>query len=201
MYRHVIWDFDGTLFDTYPVMATVLQETLRRQGQNVAIESILEAMKISAKTAYEKYGLDADTISQFKEQKAQAELKSAQPFTDISQLCRSIQTHDGYNYILTHRGASTFKLLQANGLTGVFRDVVTAERGFARKPDPAAIQYLMKHYQMEPAETIMIGDRELDVLSGHQAGIDSCLIADIMPDQTVATYVISDTKNLAKLLF
>lgn len=199
MYRHVIWDFDGTLFDTYPVMATVLQEMLRGQGQNVAIESILEAMKISAKTAYEKYGLDADTISRFKEQKAQTELKAALPFSGIPQLCRSIQTHDGHNYILTHRGASTFKLLQANGLTGVFRDVVTAERGFARKPDPAAIQYLMKHYQMEPAETIMIGDRELDVLSGQQAGIDSCLIADIPPNQTVATYIVSNVKGLKRL--
>ena len=201
MYRHVIWDFDGTLFDTYPVMATFLQKMLRGQGQNVAIESILEAMKISAKTAYEKYGLDADAISRFKVQKAQAELKSAQPFTDIPQLCRFIQKHDGHNYILTHRGASTFKLLQANGLTGVFRDVVTAERGFARKPDPAAIQYLMKHYQMEPAETIMIGDRELDVQSGHQAGINSCLVADMPADQTVATYVVSDMKDLAKLIF
>ncbi|MDW2886482.1 hypothetical protein [Exiguobacterium artemiae] len=37
MYRHVIWDFDGTLFDTYPVMATVLQEMLRGQGQNVRL--------------------------------------------------------------------------------------------------------------------------------------------------------------------
>ena len=108
MYRHVIWDFDGTLFDTYPVMASVFQQMLR--------------------------------------------------------------------------------------------EVVTAEQSFARKPDPSAIRYLMEKYDLSPAETIMIGDRELDVLAGHRAGIDSCLITERLPNETVATYTIQTFNQLSALL-
>ena len=31
-YRHIIWDFDGTLFDTYPVMARAFTETMNEAG-------------------------------------------------------------------------------------------------------------------------------------------------------------------------
>ncbi|HWT26865.1 MAG TPA: HAD hydrolase-like protein [Mobilitalea sp.] len=29
MYKHIIWDFDGTLFDTYPAMGSVFKEMLK----------------------------------------------------------------------------------------------------------------------------------------------------------------------------
>lgn len=200
MYRHVIWDFDGTLFDTYPVMASVFQQMLREQGREEPLETILETMKISANTTYVKYGFDSNSISKYKTRKAQDELQTVRPFPDIPQICRFIHEHDGYNYILTHRGSSTFALLQAHELTDVFREVVTAEQSFARKPDPSAIRYLMGKYDLFPAETIMIGDRELDVLAGHRAGIDTCLITERLPKATVATYTIQTFNQLSALL-
>ena len=83
MYRHVIWDFDGTLFDTYPVMAYVFQQMLREQGREEPLETILETMKISANTTYVKYGFDPDSISEYKTRTAQDELQTVRPFPDI----------------------------------------------------------------------------------------------------------------------
>ena len=49
------------------------------------------------------------------------------------------------------------------------------------KPAPDAIRYLLDEFQLDPAETIMIGDREIDILSGKNAGIHTCLFTDGNP--------------------
>ena len=43
MYKHVIWDFDGTLFDTYPIIIQNLDNALREFGYTC---DPLEAMKL-----------------------------------------------------------------------------------------------------------------------------------------------------------
>ncbi len=36
----LIWDFDGTLFDTYPLMAQSLRQALLDEGRDVPLEHI-----------------------------------------------------------------------------------------------------------------------------------------------------------------
>ena len=62
-----------------------------------------------------------------------------------------------------------------------FTGFVTRENGFPMKPAPDAIRYLLDEFQLDPAETIMIGDREIDILSGKNAGIHTCLFTDGNP--------------------
>ena len=55
MYRHIIWDFDGTPFDTYPEMANVFKELLEREGISEPFDEIMKHMKISMSTAIKHY--------------------------------------------------------------------------------------------------------------------------------------------------
>ena len=80
-------------------------------------------------------------------------------------------THD----VVTHRGASTRAVLARTGLWGFFRAILTAEDGFPRKPDPAAIVHLMQVYRLDPARTFYVGDRSLDLDCADRAGIGSIL--------------------------
>lgn len=48
MLKHFIWDFDGTLFDTYPVLIDVFVDMLESEGQSVDRERVAELMAISA---------------------------------------------------------------------------------------------------------------------------------------------------------
>lgn len=57
MLKHFIWDFDGTLFDTYPVLVDVFVELLEREGRTVEREQVAELMAISAKATYEAFGV------------------------------------------------------------------------------------------------------------------------------------------------
>ncbi|WP_202621575.1 HAD family hydrolase [Anaerocolumna sedimenticola] len=41
MYKHIIWDFDGTLFDTYPVTGIAFQMTLKENGILESLDEII----------------------------------------------------------------------------------------------------------------------------------------------------------------
>lgn len=55
-----------------------------------------------------------------------------------------------------------------------FTECITSEYGFKRRPDPEAIIYLIEKHNLNPLETVMIGDRDIDILSGKSAGILTC---------------------------
>ncbi|WP_353477951.1 HAD-IA family hydrolase [Halobacillus sp. ACCC02827] len=63
------------------------------------------------------------------------------------------------------------ELLNKYGLTQYFSELIIAKRGFERKPNPATIYHLINEHNMDQTETIMIGDRDLDLLSGKNAGL------------------------------
>lgn len=199
MLKHFIWDFDGTLFDTYPVLVDVFVELLEREGRTVEREQVAELMAISAKTTYEAFGVSEAFILNYKQQKMIIEQEQSEPFLGIRELLEALSTRGATHHIVTHRGTSIHALLAKHGLTHHFQDVLTAPDGFARKPDPEAVTYLIDRHQMARDETIMIGDRELDVLAGHRAGIKTCLISN-RPNETVATYTVTSPGRLKELL-
>ena len=65
--------------------------------------------------------------------------------------------------------------LEQDGLWPLFTDYVTSEDGFPMKPAPDALLALMKRNGLDPSECVMIGDREIDVQSGYNAGMDGIL--------------------------
>jgi len=64
MYYHIIWDFDGTLFDTYPLMTITFAKTLETEGYSENPAQIMELMKVSELHLLEycknKYGTEED---------------------------------------------------------------------------------------------------------------------------------------------
>lgn len=68
--------------------------------------------------------------------------------------------------------------MEIYGLYGYFSDFITSQQGFERKPSPDAINYLINKYDMIHSETIMIGDRDLDLLAAKNAGISACYFTD-----------------------
>ena len=207
MIHHVIWDFDGTLFDTYPAMARAFREALADAGSPdlPTIPEILAPLKIIMSEAYrifvEEKGLSAEVVrAAYKRRSAVAEAEIAFPFAAAKQLCMDIVAAGGKNYIFTHRGASTLPMLEKFGMLDLFEEIVTTEAGFARKPAPDALNYLTEKYGMDPADAIMIGDRELDVLSGVNAGIRACLLAEKADTPSAAEAVVTDFTGMYPVL-
>ncbi|WP_079708842.1 HAD-IA family hydrolase [Paraliobacillus ryukyuensis] len=204
MYKHIIWDFDGTLFDTYPMMARVFKDLLQENGIDEPLEEIITQMKVSASAAmkhYErKYQITEAFIANYKEKQKLAVVEQAEPFAGIKEICSYIHTTNRKNYLLTHRGQSSITVLKKHGLFDYFSAFITSEQGFERKPSPAAIHYLMNEYHMLPSESIMVGDRDLDLLSGKNAGISACYFSETHATSEHADYNIFDFQQLYEII-
>ena len=100
-----------------------------------------------------------------------------QLFDGIRETLEDIVAAGGKNYLYTLRNHVAKDALDAYGVSHLFTDFVTRENGFPGKPAPDAVAYLMEKHGMDPAETVMIGDRDLDGQSGINAGANGCLMS------------------------
>ena len=178
--RHFIWDFDGTLFDTYPAIIQDLRFALQKYGYDCdpleAIRHMIETTIGQTRDHYaDKYGIAREVLAETYEAfgaKTMA-LLQAEPFAGAQEVLERICTAGRYNYIFTNRkGSEALLYLKKYGLDGYFRDIIGSESpNFAKKPAPDAVLYLLEKHNICPDAAVMVGDRDCDLGSGRNAGI------------------------------
>ncbi len=182
-FTEFFWDFDGTLFDTYPRMSRAFVRGLRDFGVRAAPEEALAWMKISLNAAAAHYaplvpGADkAKLIEAYRSHSEEEPFDTMRPYPGTGKLLRGLVRSGGRNYLFTHRGETALPALEREGLKEYFTDTVTRAMGFPAKPAPDAILYLVDKYGLDRENCVMIGDREIDLKSGAAAGI-ACALFD-----------------------
>lgn len=179
MINNIIWDFDGTLFDTYPGTVYAFKKALGDVNIMADEEEILKCMKVSVsytiKYFQEKYFVDDETIKRFVSYEKNLEEEKLFPFSHAKEICEEFKKRGGRNFILTHRGNSTFKLLKYYGMLDLFEEIGTKHNCFKRKPDPEGFLYFYEKYNMNKDDALAIGDRDCDILGAKGAGMKTCL--------------------------
>ncbi len=206
MINNVIWDFDGTLFDTYPAIAGVFLETLRYWDIEEDWNEILRLLHESLSETYDyfskKHSLDREVFrKKFVETEEAMDVSKAVPFDGAQKLLEHVIQNGGFNFIYTNRGSSTYGFLEEFDYMKYFKEVITRDDGFGRKPSPDCINYFVEKYSLEKGETLMAGDREIDVLAAHNAGVKSCYFnSHQIPIPTKPDIYIDSLPDLIKFL-
>jgi phosphoglycolate phosphatase-like HAD superfamily hydrolase len=60
-------------------------------------------------------------------------------------------------------------------MTSLVDDIAASDDGYARKPDPEAFEAVIAKQGLVRAETLAVGDRDIDILAGRAAGLRTCL--------------------------
>jgi phosphoglycolate phosphatase-like HAD superfamily hydrolase len=205
MLTNIIWDVDGTLFDTYPAIAGAFQAALHDLGHDAPLDRIMELAKISlghcATTLIDTFHVDSDALDRaFDTHYNRVTPADQPPFPEVIAICELICARGGKNVIITHRGKTgTDELLQAHAMTGYFSGSLTRADGYPRKPDPAAFIAALRLFDLRPDETLTVGDRDIDILAGQAAGITTCLF-DARPNGSEPDRVIGDFRELMEWL-
>lgn len=181
MFKNICWSVDGTLFDTYPAITYAISKSLNELGGSLALNVIDGLVRHSLdhclETLSQRFKLDPELIrSVAVRHYLNVPLKNQAPFPGVGDVCAFVQEHDGVNVAVTHRDIeSTHLLMVTHDLAPFFADIISAEQGYPCLPDPNMVLAALKKHSLNPVETLLIGDRDLDIQAGRAAGVRTCL--------------------------
>lgn len=173
-----IWDLDGTLLDSYEAILSGIEETFSQFSIPYDKEQVRKfILKYSVQDLLvqvaEERKLDVEVLNQVRaqslaEKNAQVVLMSGA--RDVLNWADQVGIQQ---FVYTHKGDNALTILRDLGLESYFKEILTSQSGFARKPNPEAADYLLDKYQLNPEKTYYIGDRTLDVEFAQNCGIQS----------------------------
>jgi len=204
MIKNIIWDIDGTLFDTYPAIIYAISKSLNDMGFSIAFNEIdrytRQSLNYCMETLSRYFKTDPEILrSRFREHYRSVPPENQVPFHGVREICAFIRNRGGTNVAVTHRGEkSTHRLLTAHNLAHLFSGVICVEQGFPRKPDPTMFEVALQQFGLERTTTLAIGDRELDIQAGRAAGLHTCLFGPAELSEP-ADYMIEDYNQLLAL--
>ena len=182
---NVLWDVDGTLFDTYPAITYAISKSLNEMGITIALNVIDGLARQSVDhcivTLSQRFKLDLNLLrDRFAESYRSIDPANQLPFPGVHEVCERIHQNGGLNIAITHRNIqSTQGLLNAHELAQFFVDIFSVEQGYPHKPDPTMLLAALKKHTLNPVETLLIGDRSYDIQAGQAAGVRTLLFGEV----------------------
>ncbi|MBO0453450.1 HAD-IA family hydrolase [Candidatus Enterococcus murrayae] len=197
-----IWDFDGTLYDTYPIMLKALMKTFKEFGIKKNEATVYRKIKEeSIRQMIIDWQLPVPDFDKHYHAHELIDNKASYPFEEAKETLKKLQEKDGQHFILTHRTVdSTWNLLKRDALDSLIVSIIGSDSNYPRKPDPSAINYFIEEYHLDPQKTVMIGDRKLDIEAGNNAGVQTVFFdVDYFKQDIKATYFINNLKEMVQI--
>jgi phosphoglycolate phosphatase len=179
----IVFDLDGTLIDTAPDLIGTLNALFTREG--LALLPYEEGRMLiggGAKAMIER-GLAAEGIdapparldklfSDFIEHYSSHIADRSRPFPGLEQALDRLSAEGFTLAVCTNKleGLSV-KLLTALRLADRFAAICGQDTFSVQKPDPAILRKTIAAAGGQPANAIMVGDSETDILTARAAGI------------------------------
>ncbi len=203
--KNIIWDFDGTIMDTYPAIATSTFNVAQKNNIDITYDEILRMTKITLRYALE-YISDISSIpyekvfQEYLLEYDKFDISTLTLFPFVKDVLEYIVAQGGKNYIITHRGKNSLTdHLNQFSLSGLFAYSISGDCGFTRKPEPDAFIFLKEKYDLSPSDTVVVGDRILDVKAGYGAGFMGILYQN-SADFEGKLIELNDYSKLLKLI-
>ncbi|HEM4265884.1 TPA: HAD-IA family hydrolase [Streptococcus suis] len=173
-----IWDLDGTLLDSYEAILAGIQETYEQFGLPFDREEVRKfILRYSVKDLLvrdaDKYGLDSDELNRVRATSLKEKNTQIPLMAGGVEILNWTAEQGIQNFVYTHKSDNAFQVLEDLGVRHHFTEILTSDSGFARKPNPEALLFLIEKYGLNKENTYYIGDRLLDVETAINAGIQS----------------------------
>jgi HAD superfamily hydrolase (TIGR01509 family) len=177
--RAVVFDLDGTLLDSLPLVLRAITHALEPFGARPTMQIFAnlggppERFLGHLLDDLKNLPVALARLETFHRENAHLIL----PYKGVSDLLARLQALGVQVALWTGRDRSSADwLLKNHGLEGYFAAVVCGDDLPSHKPDPAGLREILSRLAVRPEETLFVGDADVDVLGGVQCGVDTLLI-------------------------
>ena len=213
MYKNILFDFDGTVFDTLKGIDRSLRYAFGKTGVSLPGDVSMRTFagppfKVIFK---EKFGFDDELISKiteaFREDYLTFGIYESSPFPGIAELLDELRQHGFRTAIATLKPYTmALELLKRSGLSDKF-DAVSgqAAEGAETLTKAEIVRRAMDMLDAAEEATVLVGDTKYDVVGGHEAGINVIGVrygyAEVGElEEAGADLIVEDMDNLRALL-
>ncbi len=177
MIRAVLFDFDGTVFDTVEGIAKSTQYALKKHG----VERPAEELRCFAGPPMvdkfmEVFGVEKSEAEQlvldFRERYLPVGVYESRPFPGIADLLARLREAGFRLAVATSKPFETAALLlHHSGLWDAFDAVEGSHPGVNNEPKRVTVLRALSSLGAEKDSAVLVGDTKYDVIGAHEAGI------------------------------
>ena len=183
MYRTVIFDLDGTLLDTIDDLADAGNWVCRNNGWPQHSVAEYKAMVghgipnlVQSFSPEESRSplLTMNTLNQFTEYYGKHNLDKTAPYPGILALLRRLKDAGVAMAVYSNKADDFSQTIVNHFFPGLFCHVQGKLEGVPVKPDPTGVKQVLAKLGATAAETLYVGDSDVDMNTGRNAGIETC---------------------------
>ena len=182
--RGMLFDLDGTLLDSAPDLVSSLNRVRESEGQHAL--PVLEMSRYASKGAVGllKGGMPkADAITfeswrqKFLEHYARNSYRHSSLYDGVTELLEFLEKAEIPWGIVTNKIESlTYPIIEAAGLSESISCLVCGDTISESKPHPAPVSLACGIINVEPANTLFVGDDIRDIQAGKAAGAQTAAV-------------------------
>lgn len=214
----LVWDFDGTLADTFAGIHLCMNDTLTRHGREPVSESDLRPLiGLNLRRVFARL-LGDDNLASDEPELMQTMVDSyralnnkispdhATLYPGIADLLADLEKRRVPSAIATSKGRiGVLRTLDRLGILDRFFIVISDDDVERKKPDPEMVFKACEAGGHMPAEALVVGDSVFDMEMGRRAGAQTCGVTwgNQTRDQLATqqpTHVVDTVDELAMLL-
>ena len=183
MYRYVIFDLDGTLLDTLEDLADAGNWVCRTNGwPTFTLEEYKHMVGNGIPKLCERFSpaeartpdLLAGTLAQFSARYTAHKADKTQPYPGIAQLLQNLRRENVCCAVFSNKNDGMVQDIVHQYFDCDFAVVRGHQEGVPHKPAPDGLFPMLQAMRADAAETLYVGDSDVDILTAKNAGLDSC---------------------------
>lgn len=177
--RAVVFDLDGTLVDSLPMVLASINHALAPFGDRTTSDIFAhlggppERFLATLLNDVKNVPVALQRLIAFHRENVHL----VRPYEGVGALLATLEGAGIHMALWTGRDRESADwLLREHRLDGFFRAVVCGDDLDSHKPDPAGLREIIRRLEVSPKETLFVGDADVDVLGGVGCGVDTLLI-------------------------
>lgn len=182
--RAILFDWDNTLVDTWPVIHAALNETMRAMGEaEWTLQHVRSNVKRSMRDSFPELFGDRweDAARTYQQSYRSMHLQQLQPLEGALEVLQFLRTQKTFVGIVSNKRGPTLRdEVKHLGWNGYF-DVETGS-GDAQcdKPHPSMVQHALTGSGIAPAaDVLFVGDTTIDLECAKNTGCTPILYGDV----------------------